>query len=84
MLAGTTYLHLTALMVVEPEGICVQTTGERSIAPQVYLPSSVPLEAEHYLWDDNAWKRERDASCNGSSSLLLLEEELFPVSDQED
>lgn len=71
-------------MMVEPEGGCVCLSGETGTGSQGCLPLSVPLEAEPYLWKDNARKREGDASYNGSSSPLPLEEQLFPVSEQED
>lgn len=79
-----TYLPHTALMMVEPKGVCVWPAGERGTGSQVCLPPSVPLETDHYLWKDNAKKREGDGSYNGSSSPLPLEEQLFPVSEQED
>ena len=79
-----TYLPHTALMVVEPGRVCAWPTGERSAGSQVCLPPSVALEAEHYLWKSDAKRRERVVSYNGSSSPLPLEEQLFPVSEQED
>lgn len=65
-----TSLHDTALARVEPERGVVWLFGERSSGSQICLPPSVPLEAEHYLWKDNATEREGDAPHNGSSSPL--------------
>lgn len=78
------YLPHSSLLIVEPERVCVWTFEETDTGSQVCLAPSVPLEADQYLWTDNEKKKEGDVSYNGSSSPLPLEEQLFPVSEQED
>lgn len=62
------------------EGIVPVPWGGRLDLSQVCVPPSLPLEA---VWKDNTKETEGAASYNGSSVPLPLEEQLFPVSEQE-
>lgn len=63
------------------ERICACPVGREALdLSQVPVPPSLPLEA---VWKNNTKETEGAASYNGSSAPLPLEEQLFPVSEQE-